>query len=106
MSEAEKPLTHRMTRQLSLFFLQHPAEEYDDSEVLKTQAVDAGLDPVAVRLLATYARCLCLEDSEASWDAQCRFHRAQLARAGGGTQAMKRGAELRSLLARHEASQP
>lgn len=53
---------------------------------------------VCLSLLATYARCLALRDPELSWQAQLMFHEAQRARRGGGTMAMKLGAQLRSFL--------
>ncbi|WP_035515170.1 hypothetical protein [Pseudohaliea rubra] len=105
MKESTSTLTQDVAQQLALFFLQRSTSGWNDRKAIEAHAVGAGLEPVTLGLLATYTPCLCLKDPTASRNAQQQFHRAQLARAGGGTEAMKRGAALQSFLACQEESQ-
>jgi hypothetical protein len=59
---------------------------------------------VCLSLLATYAQCLGLRDEDLSWQAQLMFHKAQMARGGGGTMAHKLGGQLKSFLREHGAA--
>lgn len=59
-------------------------------------------DPVSLSLLTTYARCLNLTDDRARWSAQMQFHRAQIAREGGGTMGHKLGGQLECFLREQE----
>jgi len=55
-------------------------------------------------LLATHAKCLSLRDSELSWQAQLTFHKARIARQGGGTTSHKLGHQLSAFLRQHGGS--
>jgi len=57
---------------------------------------------VSVSLLETYARSLALEDKAARWQAQMMFHKAQLAREGGGTMSHKLGYQHRAFVRKYE----
>ena len=59
-------------------------------------------DDVSESLLKTYARSLALEDKAARWQAQMMFHKAQLAREGGGTMSQKLGYRHRAFVRKFE----
>jgi hypothetical protein len=59
-------------------------------------------DDVSVTLLERYARSLALEDKAARWQAQMMFHKAQLAREGGGTMSHKLGYRHRAFVRKFE----
>ena len=59
-------------------------------------------DDVSVSLLESYARSLALEDNGARWQAQMLFHKAQLAREGGGTMSHKLGYRHRAFVRKFE----
>lgn len=59
-------------------------------------------DEVSLSLLRTYARSLALQDADARRKAQMMFHKAQLARDGGGTMGHKLGSRHKVFLEAHE----
>jgi hypothetical protein len=59
-------------------------------------------DEVSMTLLERYARSLALEDNAARWQAQMMFHKAQLAREGGGTMSHKLGYRHRAFVRKYE----
>ena len=63
-------------------------------------------DDVSVSLLKTYARSMALEDKDARWEAQLMFHKAQIARQGGGTMGHKLGSLHMEFVEAHEQGRP
>ena len=79
-------------------FKARPARPSTNREVLGYKLHDE----VSVSLLETYARSLALEDKAARWQAQMMFHKAQLAREGGGTMSHKLGYQHRAFVRKYE----